>query len=78
VISFKNSREVIRTPDTELWRLRKDRRALVCSERTTPLGPEIRLLLDGDLLRSELCRPPEDAQDLAREWRIESEKKGWA
>jgi len=70
-------REVVSLPRTELWRLTKGKRILVCSERSTQLGPEILLLLGGDLLRSELCRPPKDAQELARDWRIESEKKGW-
>lgn len=78
MIAFKNQKSGLKIPDVELWRLTKNKRSLVCFARSTQLGPEILVLLDGDLLRSELCRPPTDSGEVARDLRRGAERNGWA
>lgn len=78
MIAFNDQKRGTTTPDVELWRLTKDKRVLICFERSTQLGPELLQLLDGGLLRSELCRPAKNAQDLAHAWKVEAQSKGWS
>lgn len=66
--------------DHPLWTLTKRDHRVDAVVRATPGGPELRLLLDGELWWSQLVRPAtEDALTaLADEKRGEFVAKGWA
>jgi hypothetical protein len=62
-----------------LWRLMKRDHTVDACVRATPAGPELRILLDHDLIWSQVIRPPtEDALTAAADTkRAEFEAKGW-
>lgn len=63
-----------------VWRLTKRGHYVDARVRVTPHGPELRILLDGDLIWSTVVRPPtEDTlTGVAETKRAEFEAKGWA
>lgn len=69
-------------PPTEhtVWTLTKDARQAEARVRATPFGPELRILIDGELWWSQVVRPPDtSAVEAAAELkRLEFTAKGWA
>ena len=63
-----------------LWTLRKRDLQVEARVRATPAGPELRLLIDGELWWSQVFQPPtEEALTAAAERkRLEFTAKGWA
>lgn len=63
-----------------LWTLRKRAHQVEARVRATPAGPELRILIDGELWWSQVFQPPtEDALTVAAERkRLEFTAKGWA
>lgn len=62
-----------------LWTLTKADRRAEARVRATPFGPELRILVDGELMWSQLFQPATEAgmQDAAERKREEFEAKGW-
>lgn len=53
----------------DLFAVRKGRRSVVCRLVTHPLGWELRLDLEGDLIRSQVCKIDRDVFDGADDWK---------
>lgn len=63
-----------------LWTLTKAEHQAEARVRATPFGPELRILIDGELWWSQVFQPPtEDGMTAAADRkRDEFEAKGWA
>lgn len=63
-----------------LWTLTKEQRRVDARVRSTPFGPELRILIDGELWWSQLFQPATapGMADAADRKRAEFEAKGWA
>lgn len=61
-----------------MWTLRKGTRVAACQLWTHPIGGEVRITIDGDLLRSEARRDAATLIRLALEWQRQFEGKGWS
>ncbi len=63
-----------------LWTLAKAEHWAEARVRATPGGPELRILIDGELWWSQLFQPATEAglTDAAERKREEFEAKGWA
>jgi hypothetical protein len=63
-------------PCGELWTLTKEGRRATCHLYTHPVGGEVRVSVDGEVLRSEA---PDGLAlvDLGLEWRAQFEQEGW-
>jgi hypothetical protein len=61
----------------ELWILRKGTHEAICALWTHPIGGEIRIEVDGELLRSQAGRNGTSLMDLAFEWKSQFVMKGW-
>ena len=62
---------------SEAWTLRKGKRVASCHLWTHPIGAEARVMVDGELLRSEAKRDGLALVDLALEWKTQFQEKGW-
>lgn len=60
-----------------VWTLRKGAHEALCVLQGHPLGVEARILVDGELLRTEAFREPKAMIDATAEWRAAYEAKGW-
>jgi len=56
-----------------LWTLHKQKRTAVCSLSTHPLGWEVTARVDGELMRSEVCKNEARVFDVAEAWKPELE-----
>ena len=67
------------TPVTlgEHWRLTKGKRKAICVLWNHPVGAEMRLDVDGELMRSKASRDFGELLDADDEWRKAFEEKGW-
>jgi len=63
--------------DEELWRLTKDTRTAVCSQRLHPLGLELRIDVDGDTRMTRVSRSVDEAWAERERLRMSMEAKGW-
>lgn len=63
--------------DTPIWTLTKEGRAASAVVRISPGGPELRFLVDGELLWSMVLREPGAVGRMAAEKRAEFEARGW-
>jgi hypothetical protein len=61
-----------------MWTVTKNGRTAACSLATHVLGWELRILLDGELIRSEVCKTEPGVFDTSDGWRRDCEAKGWA
>ena len=62
-----------------LWTLTKGKREAVCVLWNHPVGAEMRLDVDGDLMQSKASRATfGELLDAAAEWRRAFEEKGWS
>jgi hypothetical protein len=61
----------------EVWRLQKGNRHAICTLWTHPIGCEARVLVDGELHRSEAGRIGLLIVELALDWRERFREKGW-
>jgi hypothetical protein len=59
------------------WTLQKDTRAAVCVIWTHPLGWDVRVSLNDELISSYVCRTEDATLDEVAEWRSAWEAKGW-
>jgi hypothetical protein len=60
-----------------LWTLSRGESTARCALLALGVGLELRVLLDGDVLRAERCRKYEDAFELADRWRVRMMDRGW-
>ena len=64
-----------------LWTLHKASgcraREAKCEVVSNPIGWELRLTVDGELVRSEVCRSMTGYRDVADGWRIAFVELGW-
>ena len=61
----------------ECFRLVKDKRLAVCRLFTHQFGWELRLEVDEDLVRSEICRSQNSVFETFEAWRARLIDKGW-
>ena len=61
----------------EMWTLRKDGRVASCHLWTHPVGGEVRVIVDEDLVRSEAGRDGLALVDRGLEWKAQFQEKGW-
>ena len=65
----------------DLWTLRKSKggaeHVAVCYLLSSLFGWEIRVLLNGDLQRSQVCRSAEEWLGTADQWKAAMIEKGW-
>jgi hypothetical protein len=61
----------------ELWTLRKGKRVASCRLWTNPLGGEVRVEVDGEMIRTQADRDGLALVNLGLEWRQQFETKGW-
>lgn len=62
---------------SDVWKLQKGSRTVVCELFTHPFGHELRITLDGELAISQVCRTESDVLDTLERWRGEWRAKGW-
>ena len=60
-----------------LWTLIRRESAAVCSLFATGAGLELRVLVDGTILRSDRCDSHAHAFELAERWRTRLLERGW-
>ncbi len=65
------------TPETELWRVRKEPREVRAVAVYLPIGVDLRLMEGADFLRTELLRDAPAVNAKAAEWRRLLESRGW-
>jgi len=77
---FWNNADPERLPDA--WRLTKVKGeqtfTAVCQVWAVELGWDLRLFIDGELMKSQVCRSGGEMVDRAEYWRAAFEVKGWA
>jgi hypothetical protein len=61
----------------EFFRLRKGKRRVVCWSWTHPVGGEIRVDVDGELVRSYAGRDGVALFELSQQWKVQFQEKGW-
>lgn len=76
-VGVSRPRDPRATPEHVLWALRKMGRTLEARTRMTPLGPELSLFVDGELLWSLVLRDGRDVGELFEEGRRVLEAKRW-
>lgn len=60
------------------WTLRKHgHKIAVCEVWSHVLGWELRLLISGELVQSQVCRSQEELIDTQERWRAAMAAKGW-
>jgi len=62
---------------TELWRMTNGSREVTCAAVYTRVGPDLRLLEGGEMLRTELFQFGHALQARSRQWRQALERTGW-
>jgi hypothetical protein len=85
-ISFSKPRRPSAIPEHSLWRLektvhvlkRQQTRFAEARTRMTPLGPEIRIYVDGELLWSQVLRDGRDVGASSEEKRGDFLALGWS
>jgi hypothetical protein len=60
-----------------MWTLAKGTRTAECVITTHPLGWELRVTLDGELVRSQVCKTETGTLDTSDGWRRDWRAKGW-
>lgn len=60
-----------------VWQLTKRRRSARCGLWSHPLGWELRVTVDGELVRSQAYRVAEDVLADSQQWRRQFAEKGW-
>jgi hypothetical protein len=60
-----------------LWTLSRGESMARCALLALGVGLELRVLLDGDVLKAERCGKYEEAFDLAERWRGRMIDRGW-
>ena len=70
--------ETVRRDIGTLWTLSRGESTARCALLALGVGLELRVLLDGDILRAERCGKYEDAFELAERWRVRMTDRGWA
>jgi hypothetical protein len=61
----------------EVWTLRKDGRVASCNLWTHPIGGEVRVTVNGELVRGEANRDSLTLVDRGLEWKAQFQEKGW-
>jgi hypothetical protein len=61
-----------------LWTLKRGESTARCALVALTDGLELRVLMDGAILRSERCDWHEQAFELAERWRVRMTDRGWA
>lgn len=62
----------------EVWRLQKAGREARCVLQGHPIGVEARIVIDGDVQRTEAFRDQKAMIDTTTIWRERFEEKGWS
>ena len=60
-----------------LWTLNRGESAARCVLLATPPGLELRVVMDGSILRTERCSRHDEAFELAERWRNRMMDRGW-
>jgi hypothetical protein len=61
----------------ELWTLRKGKRVASCHLFTHPLGGEVRVEVDGEMIRTQAGRDGMTLVNFGLEWKQQFQEKGW-
>lgn len=62
----------------EVWTVRKGTRVATCHFGTHPKGGEARLTIDGEWQRGSVAVNGRTLLDLALDWKLQFEEKGWS
>jgi hypothetical protein len=60
-----------------LWTLKRGESSARCVLLAMPAGLELRVLMDGTILRTERCGRHDEAFELAERWRGRMMDRGW-
>ena len=60
-----------------LWTLKRGESTVLCSLSVISDGLELRVVMDGTILRSDRCDRHEKAFELAERWRMRMIDRGW-
>lgn len=63
--------------EAEVWTMKKGERVARCVVVRHPLGLELRCLVDGELVRSNVHRDPEELKIMAFSWQEAFTAGGW-
>lgn len=79
MIGFSKPRDSEDIPEHVLWALTKTGRTADGRTRQTPLGPELRFYVNGELLWSQVYRDGRGVElgEMAERKRLEFEARGW-
>lgn len=61
----------------DLYILTRNAHNAVCELWTHWAGWELRLMIDGDTIQTQVCRAEKDVRDTSAEWRARLTAKGW-
>lgn len=61
-----------------MWTLHKGARTATCKLGTHPLGWELVVTLDREMVQTQVCKFERDVLDTSETWRAVWESKGWA
>ena len=61
----------------DAWTLHKDDKGARCVLLSHLFGHELKLLIDGELFRSKVCKSSDEVLDTQEPWKAAMLKKGW-
>jgi hypothetical protein len=61
-----------------VWTLSKAGKRLMCALHTHPMGWELRVWYGPELVRSQVCKTPDDVVSTAEKWKATALTDGWA
>jgi hypothetical protein len=62
---------------SNVWTMKKDRRAIQCVLYSHQFGWELRMSLAQTLVRSQVCRSEEEVFTTQEQWKATMQTKGW-
>jgi hypothetical protein len=68
----------VTTSPQRLWTLTKDGRTATCTVHPHPLGVELVVAVEGEIVGTEVARRPDAERTLSDDWRRAFEDKGWS
>ena len=75
--SSATDRRIVARDIGTLWTLNRGESSARCVLLAMPVGLELRVLMDGSILRAERCHRHDEAFELAERWRNRMMDRGW-
>ena len=76
-VGFSKQPNPVALPEHFLWTLQKGARVVEARTRMTPIGPELRIYHNGELLWSQVPRDGREVGELAEQERRDYEARGY-